>query len=144
MSEKNELLEILLEEEKILDLVLEGQQKMHIAVKEKNWIGLEDTISYIQKMSDAFIVIDTRRQELTASDAKLITPECSKIMSSIHAKLLKSKIENKAMTDFISITQTFVQGVLDKAVPQRRNVLYSRKGKIVRAQPESVVLNRVF
>ena len=61
-----------------------------------------------------------------------------------HRKLLKSKVENNALGNYVKIVKDFVQGVIDNVVPQRRNTLYSRKGNIIKPQPESMVLNRLF
>ena len=66
------------------------------------------------------------------------------MMLKLHSKLLRSKIENQILNKYIETSRNFVQGILDNAVPQRRNVLYSRSGKIIKREPESVVLNRIF
>lgn len=59
-------------------------------------------------------------------------------------KLAVSKIENDALSDYIRVTKDFLQGVFNNAVPQARNTVYSKKGRLVNAMPESVVLDRMM
>ena len=37
-----------------------------------------------------------------------------------------------------------VQSIIDNALPQSRNKLYSRNGNIIQSQPQSVVVNTLF
>ena len=53
-------------------------------------------------------------------------------------------MENRVITDYVNIAKTFIQEVVEKALPQSRNKNYSRNGKIVQPQPLSVVVNQLF
>jgi len=59
----------------------------------------------------------------------------------MRSKLTKSKVENQALSKYLSITRGFVQGVIDTVIPQ--NKVYTKKG-VVQSQPQSVVLNELF
>ncbi len=142
MSEKA-LLQILEQENQLLDEILNSQTKVHIAVKTKDWTGLEDEMAKIHTLSLDFSTIDIQREKIMEEDSEIRADEKA-LMVTLHSKLLKSKIENQVMNNYIEVTRNFVQGILDNAVPQRRNILYSRDGKIVKREPESVVLNKVF
>ena len=83
-------------------------------------------------------------REAACPSGSEIKPEEKALILTLHSKLLKSKIENQILNRYIETSRNFVQGILDNAIPQRRNVLYSRNGKIIKREPESVVLNRIF
>ena len=67
----------------------------------------------------------------------------SPVLSEVRGKLQKSKVENKVLNEYISTTRKFLQGVFDSVVPQRRNVLYSNKGQVVKPELSSIVLNQM-
>ena len=58
---------------------------------------------------------------------------------------LEEKLEYyKVLSEYINITKGFVQSIIDNALPQSRNKLYSRNGNIIQSQPQSVVVNTLF
>ena len=59
-------------------------------------------------------------------------------------KLSVSKIENNALSEYIRVTKDFLQGIFDNAVPQARNTVYSNTGKVIKAMPESLVLDQIM
>ena len=61
----------------------------------------------------------------------------------LRGKLVKCRTENKALSDYISVTRNFVRKVIDNALPQTRNKVYTKSG-IVQKQPQSVVVNTLF
>ena len=134
--------EILVKENGVLDALLEKQAALHAAVITKNWISLEDDMECIQDLSEKFSALDQKRESLSAKKLE-ISEEEKTLLLGLHGKLLKSKIENQTLNTYITATNNFVQGILDNAVPNRRNVLYSKSG-IVKRDSNSVVLNRVF
>ena len=141
MAKKNQVLDILNQENDTLDRLLDCQSNVHIAVKTRNWIGLEEDLEKIRVLSLEFSALEEKREALSSKE---ISPEEKTLTLTLHSKLLKSKIENQILNKYIETSRSFVQGILDNAVPQRRNVLYSRSGKIIKREPESVVLNRLF
>lgn len=131
--------QILDQEDKILDEVLENQKLLHKAVSEKKWEPLKDLISTINLLSEDFQKIDLCRDEIQSQlKTDELKPYFEKI-SSLRSKLLKSKVENQALEKFISVTRGFVQGIIDTVIP-RGNKVYTKKG-IVQNQPQSVVLS---
>ncbi len=136
----NSLQEILNKENALMDKILLKQKILHDAVKEKNWIGLENVMSDIDLASKEFSSLEDER----TSSKETVTLEHEKVKNQVRQKLLKSKIENDALTEYISVTNNFVQGVLDAIVPQRKNATYGRNGKLIQKQPQSVVLNKVL
>ena len=135
---------VLDEENKLLDVLVVKQAELRKAVTEKNWEVLTDVISDINKVSDTFQEYDLTRDKI---QVQLKTDElkpCFNKIGTVRSKLLKCKIENKVLSDYVNIAKTFVQEVVDKAIPQTRNKNYSRNGKIVQPQVQSVVLNQLF
>jgi len=135
------LIEILNNENNVMDLILDAQLKIHEAVKSRDWFTLESNMSKMQDLSVQFIALEDTRDSIKKAD---FNEEEHNMMKIIQSKLIKSKIANSALNDYVKISKGFVQNVLDNVVPSRRNVLYSRNGTIVKQQPVSVVLNKVF
>ena len=136
-----DIIEILKKEDSVMDEILTCQGNIREAVKQRDWLELEKNITKMQSFTVDFICLDDQRDSLKKAD---FTNEEHELMKSIQSKLIKSKIENSSLSDYVNISHGFVQNVLENVVPQRRNVLYSKNGTIVKKQPQSVVLNRVF
>lgn len=135
---------VLDEENKLLDELIIKQAELRKAVSDKDWEKLTSAIAEINKISDSFQEFDYQRDKI---QSQLKTDElkpCFEKIGTVRSKLLKCKIENKVLSDYVNIAKTFVQEVVDKAIPQTRNKNYSRYGKIVQPQVQSVVLNQLF
>ena len=144
MKKNNEFEEVLEQEEKILDELVKNQNLLRKAVTEKNWESLTKIINNINSISGNFVEIDTEReviQDMMKMDE--VKPYFERL-GNMRSKLLKCKIENQALSKYVNITRNFIQGVVEDALPQSGNKVYSKSGKIVQPQPQSVVLNLDF
>lgn len=141
MENKSLLTKILQKEDQIMENILECQVCIREAVKVRDWLDLEKNITKMQEYSTDFISLDNQREQ---ADKSNISEDDHILMKQIQSKLLKSKIVNSALNDYIKISKGFVQNVLDNVVPQRKNVLYSKNGSLVKPLPKSVVLDKVF
>ena len=140
----SEFEEVLDKEEKILDNLVHNQDLLKKAVTSKNWESLTKIINNINAISSEFLEADTNREVLQdMMKMNEIKPYFERL-GAMRSKLLKCKIENQALSKYVNITKNFIQGVVDKALPQSRNKVYSKSGKIVQPQPQSVVLNLDF
>lgn len=137
----NNLMEILNKEDEVMDVILQTQVKIHEAVKSRDWFVLESNISKMQDLTVDFIALENTRDSIKKAD---FNTEEHDLMKKVQSKLIKSKIANSALNDYVKISRGFVQNVLDNVVPQRRSVVYSRTGALVKQQPKSVVLNTVL
>ena len=135
--------DVLVSENKLISDVLCRQQALRDAVNNKDWTALMDAAGDVNEMMDAFNELDKEREELALGGLQE-DAETYGLLAEIRGKLVKSRIENKALADYISITREFVKCIIDTAVPQSRNRLYSRNGYVVQPQPESVVVNTLF
>lgn len=144
MENKNtRIIEVLNEQNSILDVVLTKQQELRNSVNEKNWTNLMTVISEINLSMDKFNKLDEEREEITTAE-DVANIEYKRILSTVRGKLVKSRTENKVLSEYINITKGFVQSIIDNALPQSRNKLYSRNGNIIQSQPQSVVVNTLF
>lgn len=137
------IIQVLSEQNLILDLVLTKQQELRNSVNDKNWTNLMSVISEINLAMDRFNKLDEEREEITSIDDTKNSIYIN-LLSDVRGKLVKSRTENKVLSEYINITKGFVQGIIDNALPQSRNKLYSRNGYIIQNQPESVVVNTLY
>jgi hypothetical protein len=136
--------DILKKEEALLDDFEQKQNELKNSVREKNWENLNSLIFLMNKMSDDFVKIDSRRDEIQALLKNDELKAYFEKLRNLRSKLLKCKLENKVLTEYVNIAHSFIQEVIEKAVPQRRNRNYTKNGQILQAQPQSVVLNQLF
>ncbi len=141
---KKDFEEILEKEEGILDELVKSQNQLRKAVTEKNWESLTKIINTINTLSGEFLEVDTKREEIQDMMKMDQVKPYFERLGNMRAKLLKCKIENQALSKYVNITKNFIQGVVDNALPQSGNKVYSKNGKIVQPQPQSVVLNMDF
>ena len=130
IAAKENLVSVMQEENALLDKILEQQTVLHNCVREKDWNTLNRNIENLQNLS----------ANIDMASDETISP----VLSEVRGKLQKSKVENKVLNEYISTTRKFLQGVFDSVVPQRRNVLYSNKGEIVKPELNSVVLDQMI
>lgn len=135
---------ILNDEEKILDNIMVNHTSLKKAVSEKNWEDLNKIIVEMNTLSTCFQNLDLKRDSIQVSMSNEELKPYSEKLSALRAKLLKCKIENEAFSKYVNITKDFIQGVIDNAVPQRRNKVYSKAGQIVQSKPQSIVVNQLF
>lgn len=138
-----ELAALLNQEVALVDKILECQADIYSMVKEKNWVNLESDIGRLNNLSSRFSAMEAKRDALTAKSGEA-AEDSKELLAMLRSRLLKSKVQNFALNTYIETMQNFVRGILENAVPQRRNVLYSREGKLLKPEPESVVLNKVL
>lgn len=143
IEKKQKLIKVMQEENALLDKILKAQTVLHNCVKEKNWEELNKNIEDLQNLSDKFVELEEKRTELAEQVGK-DDAEVRPVLSEVRGKLQRSKIENRALNEYISTTRKFLQGVFDEVVPQRRNKRYSNKGEIVKPELSSVVLNQLM
>ena len=135
---------VLDKEAKVLTELADKQVAVKQSVIDRDWENLVALISDVNRLSDAFKEIDVKRDQLqNLLDENTLKNYYSQL-GSLRSQLLKCKVENRVITDYVNIAKTFIQEVVEKALPQSRNKNYSRNGKIVQPQPLSVVVNQLF
>ena len=56
-------------------------------------------------------------------------------------KLLKCKVENQVISNYVNVTREFISEVIDKALPKTHNNNYTRNGTIVQHKAASVLVD---
>ena len=130
--------------ETILDSISEKQKLLREAVNQKDWNKLMTLISEVNFLSDSFKSFDTKREKIQSNMQRGDLSPYTYDLSVLRTKLLRCKAENKAFASYVNISRTFVQQVVEKALPHSRNKNYSRNGAILQPQPQSVVVNQLF
>ncbi|MBR0031109.1 MAG: hypothetical protein IJP61_02310 [Treponema sp.] len=141
---KKLLIQVMEKENKLLDKILELQTVLHQLVRDKKWETLNRDLDNLQIMSDQFVELEEERESLSVKINISQDREISPVLTQVRGKLQKSKIENHALNEYITTTRKFLQGVFDSVVPQRRNIVYSNKGEIVRPELKSLVIDQIL
>ena len=132
---------ILAEEENLLDRLTEKQGILRRSVTEKNWQCLVDLITEVNVISESFQKFDVRRDEI---QEQLKTDEIKPFfdrLSRLRTKLLKCKVENQVISNYVNVTREFIAEVVEKALPQTRNKNYTKNGTITQPQTASVLVD---
>jgi len=137
----NEFSNILTEEDKILDTLAEKQQVLRKSVVEKDWEVLIDLISEVNKLSDSFQRYDVRRDEIQEQLKSSELKPFFERLAMLRTKLLKCKVENQVISNYVNVTREFIAEVVNKALPQTRNKNYTKYGTITQTQTSSVLVD---
>ena len=150
---------VLVSQDKLLSEIYDSQKKIRESVNERDWDELQYNLSSFNALSNKFSELENERLKcfeyfgfkdgasLNTTDkniSKETLNDIQQLYNSVKQRLLASKIENKALNDYIKITTEFLQGVFDNVVPQRKTTVYSRTGSLVKNQPQSMILNTVL
>lgn len=139
---KNTFCQTLNAEAELLDTIIEVQKSVHECVLKRNWLLLEEKIAKMNELSSLFAELDKKREELE-SEHNFKDFETAAAKAQVKSRLLKSKLQNKVLNEYIFTTKSFLQGIFDQVLPERRNVTYSRYGKIVKPELHNVVLDQI-
>ena len=140
---KTELSVLLKNESALLDKIICDQKTLHECVLKRQWLLLEESLSKLNEMSETFAQLDKKREELSAGFNKGDF-ELSSLKAEVKSKLLKSKLENRVLSEYIVTTRQFLQGVFDDVLPERRNVTYTRYGKLIKPELHNVVVDQII
>ena len=140
---KTELSVLLKNESALLDKIICEQKTLHECVLKRQWLLLEESLSKLNEMSETFAQLDKKREELSDGFAAR-NFELSALKAEVKSKLLKSKLENRVLSEYIVTTRQFLQGVFDDVLPERRNVTYTRYGKLIKPELHNVVVDQII
>ena len=126
-----------------------GVSQVRLGKLKHSEIGSLTTALQLQKDNDCYLIAKTKNNsddiyQLEKRLPKSYKQSIPELYHQIKRLLISSKIENQSINDYIKITQGFLEGIFDSVLPQRKNVLYTKNGAIVKRQPESIVLNTVL
>ena len=132
---------VLAEEENLLDRLTEKQELLRKAITEKDWECLVGHINEVNIISDSFHRFDIRRDEIQQQlKTEEIKPYFERL-GRLRTKLLKCKVENQVISNYVNVTREFIAEVVEKALPQTRNKNYTKNGTITQPQTASVLVD---
>ena len=144
VSVEEKLIGVLEEESQLLDDILSLQGVVRLRVKKRKWNELEKNLSELQTKGDRFSELDLMREKLSAEKNLYTDSNVAVCSNVVRSKLVKSKIENQVLNEYVSTTRKFLQRVFDDALPESRNKIYDRYGRIVKKETRSLILNQVI
>ena len=151
---------ILLQEIELLEKIPPLQTMIRDAVINREWTDYELLMQSIGEIGTKFEALDAEREVMFKSyqvgeepesfyawAAKLPRGEQEEI-SALYRKLkmitLQIRIANDTLMEYLREARTAVSGLLERAYPDRRGKMYSRKGIEREADMRSVMVNRNF
>jgi len=141
---KSDFEAILQDEDKVLSELYEKQEAVKQSVIDRNWDLLVPLLADVNSLTEKFRTLDSKRDEVQKAFSEDEVKVFYTKLAALRSLLLKCKVQNRVLTDYVNIARDFIKDVVDKALPQTRNKSYSRTGKIVQPQPVSVVVNQLF
>ena len=132
---------VLKNENDVLTELLQKQKELRNVLTDKNWDSLMTLMSFVNGLSDNFQKFDLRRDEiqsqLSIDDMKPYAKELAKLRD----MLLKCKIQNQIISNYVNTTKEFIASVIQEAVPHVGNKNYTRKGQMTQPKAESVLVD---
>ena len=141
---KSDFEAILQDEDKVLSELYEKQEAVKQSVIDRNWDLLVPLLADVNSLTEKFRTLDSKRYDVQKAFSEDEVKVFYTKLAALRSLLLKCKVQNRVLTDYVNIARDFIKDVVDKALPQTRNKSYSRTGKIVQPQPVSVVVNQLF
>ena len=141
---KSDFEAILQDEDKVLSELYEKQEAVKQSVIDRNWDLLVPLLADVNSLTEKFRTLDSKRDAAQKAFSEDEIKTFYTKLAALRSLLLKCKVQNRVLTDYVNIARDFIKDVVDKALPQTRNKSYSRTGKIVQPQPVSVVVNQLF
>ncbi|MDD5929911.1 MAG: hypothetical protein PUC37_08950 [Spirochaetales bacterium] len=132
---------LLKNEDKILDTLSQKQMELRNVLQNKDWSSLTTLMADVNRLSDDFQRFDSRRDELQKQMAPADVKSFYDILSHLRSKLLKCKLENQVITNYVTVTKQFISEVVEKALPQTRNKNYTKDGTITQPHAQSVLVD---
>ena len=137
------------------------QKRMYECVLIRDWIRLQKETASSELLVQLFLDNEQKRIELlqslipgvdgtkdfyqaTSVFSDVDRPRINALFREMKRLLMLSKTENEIFNTYISNARTIISGMLETVLPARRNKIYTRRGGLVSAPIESLVVNRSF
>lgn len=160
-SYAEQLEEILLHETGVLSSLHVCQKRIYENVLIRDWVAFQKETDVSETITDSFLELEKERIAVARSimpdadgstDFYRITVEVEEPLRSringlfrdVKRLLLLSKTENDVLNTYVSNARTLVSGLIETALPARRNRIYTKHGSLASKNVESMVLNRSF
>ena len=151
---------VLLKEIEVLEKIPPLQNMIRDAVIKREWADYELLMQSLGEIGIQFEVLEKEREAMfsnlqmgnesesfyawTARLPKREQEEISGLYRKLKMITLQIKIANDTLMEYLREAKTAVSGLLERAYPDRRGKMYSRKGIEREAAMKSVMVNRSF
>jgi len=157
--ENNQVFSLVLQKEiELLEQIPPLQGKIRDAVVKREWTSYEVLMGSLAEIGASFEALDTEREALYKTLANGEEPESfytwaaklpekeRKEISTLYRELkmitLQIKITNDTLMEYLREAKSAVSKLLERAYPDRRGKMYSRRGTEQEADMRSVMINR--
>lgn len=136
------------------------QKKIYSAVLKRDWMETEKALHSIRNLSKQFLENDKEIYtligkfnnnadavdffEFTNSLNKNEKFELETIYKKLQNKMLRSKMENEMLSNYISHAQSLIQGVVDIISEDMHGKCYTNTGKHIPANIKSLIVNKTL
>ena len=132
---------VLKNENEVLTDLLEKQKELRTVLTDKNWDSLMSLMNNVNGLSESFQKFDLRRDEIQSQLSIGDIKAFEKPLATLREKLLKCKVQNQVISNYVNTTKQFIASVIQEAVPHVGNKNYTRKGQITQPKAESVLVD---
>jgi len=151
---------MLAKEIEILEKIPPLQGMIRDAVIKREWTDYETLMETVNELGESFETLDLEREALFKSISGQKEPESfyswaatlpsreREEIAALYRRLkltaMQIKISNDTLMEYLREVKSVVAGVLERAYPDRRGKMYSRKGTEREADMRSVMVNHTF
>ncbi|MDR3312478.1 MAG: hypothetical protein LBS64_05050 [Spirochaetaceae bacterium] len=159
-NETLKLLSLLGREQIALGNVLEAQAQIRRSVREKDWGTLEATLRDFADSGEVFNSLENKRTILcraicgneTGNDMFSVirhVPERNReallaAFTRVRSLLAESRVENSALGGYLKSCLSFLRGIFESVIPNRKGKVYTRAGTIIQSQPDRLIFDAVL
>jgi len=151
---------ILAKEIEILEKIPPLQGMIRDAVIKREWTDYEALTKTVNELGERFETLDLERETLfkaiggdrepesfyswTATLPSREREEIAALYRRLKLTALQIRVSNDTLMEYLREVKSVVAGVLERAYPDRRGKMYSRKGTEREADMRSVMVNQTY
>lgn len=157
------LAETMRRETALFELILNEEEAMTQAIRERNWVSLEASIRSIDVVERELNSLESHREGLflglkqelgLGSEATFyqwavnlprdLRDELTETYRRLKYQALNARASGAVIANYISESQTVLSGIMEELFPQRRDVTYDKRGTRKQGQLHSIVLDKAL
>jgi len=143
----------------VFDSYVEGQKRFAGALRDRDWRGLQESMSLLEGISLRLSEIEGQRAkaeaELRAESGcaeesfyrlALLVPEPERTrLTDLYRRLkigaMRARFENETAGEYAEGSKNLLGSVLEELFPEKKGKIYGRSGRAVQAGHDALVLN---
>lgn len=143
----------------VFDAYVEGQKRFAGALRDRDWRGLQESMSLLEGISLRLSEIETARAAAEAGlraatgckeesfyRLALLVPEPERTrLTDLYRRLkigaMRARFENETAGEYAEGSKNLLGSVLEELFPEKKGKIYGRSGRAVQAGQDALVLN---